>query len=162
MKESLYHEVLKRARTDLADAIMKRNHLRAMMETTETEIAQLQRLIGGIHAYVDESEVSHDLLEPGEGLKGAVVTALRAANQDVTISDILAILKELQFPIESHQNPHGSIYTTVSRLVADQEVFPGEPRDGKKTYRWTRIATPSPANARHSMVMSLGKALKKR
>lgn len=136
MKQSLYREVLKRARTDLASAISERNRLLELFEATEKEIAQLKRLIGGIHAYVDESEKSDDFGQGGEGLKEAVCTALRAANHDVTISEILAILKELQFPIESHQNPVGSVYTTVTRLVADGDVLPGEPHGQKKTYRW--------------------------
>jgi len=138
MKDSLYREVLSRARADLAKALAERNRLREKMDEKETEIAQLQRLIGGIHAYVDESENSVNLLQSGEGLKTAVCTALRAAGGDVTVSDIFSILKELQFPIETHQNPLGSIYTTVTRLVAAEEVFPGEPCEGKKTYRWTR------------------------
>jgi hypothetical protein len=136
MGESLYREVLKRARTDLATAIGKRNRLLELFEETEKEIAQLKRLIGGIHAYVDESAKTDDMSQTGEGLKEAVCTALRAANHDVTISEILAILKELQFPIESHQNPMGSVYTTVTRLVAGGDVVPGEPRGQKKTYRW--------------------------
>ena len=107
MKESLYREVLRRARIDLGDAMEKRNQLQALLEATEKEIAQLKRLIGGIHAYVDESEKLGDLLETDEGLKGAICTALRAANQDVTISDILSILQELQFPIESQSEPAG-------------------------------------------------------
>jgi hypothetical protein len=102
----------------------------------------LKRLIGGIHAYVDESEASDDLAQKGEGLKEAVCTALRAADHDVTVSDILAILKELQFPIESHQNPLGSVYTTVTRLVADGDIVPGEPRSQKKTYRWRGMRIP--------------------
>jgi hypothetical protein len=136
MEKSLYQEVLNRARADLADAMRKRNDLLARLETVEKDIAQLKRLIGGVHAYVDESEQSNDLAQTGEGLKEAVCTALRAANEDATISDILSILKELQFPIDSHQNPLGSIYTTVTRLVSDGQVVSGEPRDDKKTYRW--------------------------
>jgi hypothetical protein len=143
MKETVYREVLRRARADLGGAIEKRNRLLEHLEAAEKEIAQLKRLIGGVHAYVDESERGEGLLEANEGLKAAICTALRAANQDVTISDILSILKELQFPIESHQNPLGSIYTTVTRLVADGEVFPGERRDDKKTYRWRQAAIPS-------------------
>jgi hypothetical protein len=142
MKESLYREVLKRARTDLASAISKRNRLLEVLEATEKEIAQLKRLIGGIHAHVDESEKSDDVGQTGEGLKEAVCTALRAANHDVTISEILAILRELQFPIESHQNPLGSVYTTVTRLVADGDVLPGEPQGQKKTYRWRGLTIP--------------------
>jgi len=136
MEESLYHEVLRRARNDLATAIRKRGELLAYLETAETEIAQLKRLIGGIHAYVDESPKRDELLSAGEGLRGAIRTALRAATQDVTISEILAILKELQFPIEQHQNPLGSVYTTVTRLVAEGEVVEAEPKAQKKTYRW--------------------------
>jgi len=142
MKESLYREVLKRARTDLASAISKRNRLLEVLEATEKEIAQLKRLIGGIHAYVDESEKSDDVGQTGEGLKEAVCTALRAADHDVTISEILAILRELQFPIESHQNPLGSVHTTVTRLVADGDVLPGEPQGQKKTYRWRGLTIP--------------------
>jgi hypothetical protein len=142
MKESLYREVLKRARTDLASAISKRNRLLEVLEATEKEIAQLKRLIGGIHAYVDESEKSDDVGQTGEGLKEAVCTALRAADHDVTISEILAILRELQFPIESHQNPLGSVHTTVARLVADGDVLPGEPQGQKKTYRWRGLTIP--------------------
>ena len=142
MKESLYREVLNRARADLAAAISKRNRLLEVFEITEREIAQLKRLIGGVHAYVDESEQGDDLAQTGEGLKEAVRMALRAANQDVTISAILAILKELQFPIESHQNPLGSVYTTVTRLVTDGEVVSGEPQGQKKTYRWNGLRIP--------------------
>jgi hypothetical protein len=142
MKEPLYREVLKRARTDLASAISKRNRLLGVLEGTEKEIAQLKRLIGGIHAYVDESEKSDAVGQTGEGLKEAVCTALRAANHDVTISEILAILRELQFPIESHQNPLGSVYTTVTRLVADGDVLLGEPQGQKKTYRWRGLTIP--------------------
>jgi hypothetical protein len=165
MKESLYQEVLRRARIDLGDAIATRNQMHALLEATEKEIAQLKRLIGGIHAYVDESENLGDLLETDEGLKGAICTALRAANQDVTISDILSILKELQFPIESHQNPLGSIYTTVTRLVGDGEVVPGEPRDDKKTYRWRHAIPPRSLDSRKliSAAMALAaKTVKKR
>src|SRR5215471_2479119 len=165
MKESLYHEVLRRARADLGDAIRRRNDLLALLESAEKEIAQLKRLIGGVHTYVDESATHDGLLEAGEGLKGAICTALRAANQDVTISDILSILRELQFPIETHQNPLGSIYTTVTRLVADGEVFPGEPRDDKKTYRWGRVIDSPVVETRKliSAVAALkGKVVKKR
>ena len=159
MKESLYREVLSRARTDLAGALRRRNRLLELLEITEREIAQLKRLLGGIHAYVDESEKGDDLLQTGEGLKEAICTALRAANQDVTISDILGILKELQFPIESHQNPLGSIYTTVTRLVTDGEVVSGEPRGEKKTYRW---AGPTiPPHLQIASVLALGKGLAK-
>ena len=137
MDESPYRELLKRARNDLGNAIGKRRALLAQLEAAEREIAQLKRLIGGIYAYADES--SHDdLLSAGEGLKEAICTALRAASQDVTISEILAILKELQFPIEHHQNPLGSVYTTVTRLIAEGEVVAGEPKDEKKTYRWAQ------------------------
>jgi len=160
MKDSLYREVLNRARADLATALAERNRLRQEMDETETEIAQLQRLIGGIHAYVDESENSVDLLQSGEGLKAAVCTALRAAGRDVTISDILSILKELQFPIESHQNPLGSIYTTVTRLVTDEEVFPGEPSDGKKTYRWTKNPIPPALTSRQLVASTMARAAK--
>ena len=78
------------------------------------------------------------MLCAGEGLKEAICTALRAASGDVTISEILDILKELQFPIERHQNPLGSVYTTVTRLMAEGEVVAGEPEGEKKTYRWSR------------------------
>ena len=61
MAESLYREVLKRALADLASAISKRNQLLQLFEATEKEIAQLKRLIGGIHAYVDESEANEEL-----------------------------------------------------------------------------------------------------
>jgi hypothetical protein len=165
MRESVYREVLRRARADLGSAIAKRNDLLERLEATEKEIAQLKRLIGGVHAYVDESERQEDLLEANEGLKGAVCTALRAANRDVTISDILSILQELQFPIESHQNPLGSIYTTVTRLVADGEVFPGEPLGDKKTYRWARATGPGLVEAEKLVATALivaGKAVKKR
>ncbi|HEY6768736.1 MAG TPA: hypothetical protein VI386_28585, partial [Candidatus Sulfotelmatobacter sp.] len=74
----------------------------------------------------------------GEGLKEAICAALRSANEDVTISEILRILKELQFPIEHHQNPLGSVYTTVTRLMTEGEVVAGKPKDEKKTYRWAR------------------------
>ena len=57
----------------------------------------------------------------------------------MTISEILGILKELQFPIEHHQNPLGSVYTTVTRLMREGEVVAGEPKNEKKTYRWARI-----------------------
>lgn len=147
MPKSLYGEVLRRARADLGTAVGKRNLLLADLETVEKEIAQLKRLIGGVHAYLDESDKQDDLLFGGEGLKEAICTAFLAATQDATISDILSILKELQFPIETHQNPLGSIYTTVTRLVADGNVVSGEPRDGKKTYRWKR-AVLAPAGAR--------------
>ena len=136
MAESVYQELLKRARNDLADAIRKRHELLAQLEAAEREIAQLKRLIGGIHAYADESSKHDDLLSAGEGLKEAICTALRAASQDATISQIVDILKELQFPIEHHQNPLGSVYTTVTRLMAEGEVVAGEPKDEKKTYRW--------------------------
>lgn len=162
MTESLYREVLNRARNDLASAISKRRQLQELLETTEKEIAQLKRLIGGVHAYVDESEQSEDLEQTGEGLKQAVCTALRAANQDVTMSDIVAILKELQFPIESHQNPLGSVYTTVTRLVTDGEVVAGEPRDQKKTYRWATRTIPHGAQTRELVsALVLGKGLAK-
>src|SRR5262249_39805531 len=136
MKESLYNEVLIRARTDLAGAIRKRAELHELLEATEKEIAQLKRLIGGGHAYVDESEQTDELLEPGGSLKETICTALRAASGDVTVSEIMGILEELQFPIEKHQNPLGSIYTTVTRLMEDGEVTAGELKDDKKTYRW--------------------------
>jgi hypothetical protein len=161
MKESVYREVLRRARADLGAAMSNRNRLLEQLEATEKEIAQLKRLIGGVHAYVDESERQESLLEANEGLKGAICTALRAANQDVTISDLLSILKELQFPIESHQNPLGSIYTTVTRLVADREVFPGEPRGDKRTYRWRPAITPSETQKLGDLWVA-AKALKKR
>jgi hypothetical protein len=165
MKESLYREVLRRARIDLGDAIARRNQMHALLEDTEREIAQLKRLIGGIHAYVDESEKLGDLLGTDEGLKGAICTALRAATQDATISDILSILKELQFPIESHQNPLGSIYTTVTRLVADGDAIPGEPKDDKKTYRWKHTIAPRSLDSRKlvsaAMVLA-AKTVKKR
>jgi hypothetical protein len=128
MDESPYRELLKRARNDLANAIGKRREWLVQLEATEREIAQLKRLIGGIYAYADESSQDDDLLSAGEGLKEAICTALRAASLDVTISEILAILKELQFPIEHHQNPLGSVYTTVTRLIAEGEVVGGEPK----------------------------------
>src|SRR5215831_6657293 len=165
MKESLYREVLLRARADLGDAIRRRNDLLALLESAEKEIAQLKRLIGGVHTYVDESATHDGLLEAGEGLKGAICTALRAANQDVTISDILSILRELQFPIDSHQNPLGSIYTTVTRLASDGDVVPGEPRDDKKTYRWKHTLAPLTLDSRRvlsaAMVLTT-KTVKKR
>lgn len=74
----------------------------------------------------------------GDGLKEAICTALRSTSEDVTISEILGILKELQFPIEHHQNPLGSVYTTLTRLMEEGEVVAGAPKDEKKTYRWTR------------------------
>jgi hypothetical protein len=138
MDASPYRELLKRARNDLANAIGKRRERLAQLEAAEREIAQLKLLIGGIYAYADESSQHGDLLCAGEGLKEAICTALRAASQDVTISEIMAILKELQFPIERHQNPLGSVHTTVTRLMAEGEVVPGEPKDEKKTYRWAQ------------------------
>jgi predicted ester cyclase len=138
MYESPYRELLKRSRNDLPDAIGKRRALLAQLETTEREIAQLRRLIGGIYAYAGESSEHGDLLSVGEGLKEAICAALRSANEDVTISEILGILKELQFPIEHHQNPLGSVYTTVTRLMTEGEVVAGKPKDEKKTYRWAR------------------------
>lgn len=138
MDESPYRELLKRARNDLANAIGKRRKLLAQLEGAEREIAQLKRLIGGIYAYADESSQHDDLLSAGKGLKEAICTALRAASQDVTISEILAILKELQFPIEHHQNPLGSVYTTVTRLIVEGEAVAGEPKDERKTYRWAQ------------------------
>jgi uncharacterized coiled-coil protein SlyX len=134
MDQSTYRELLKRARNDLALAVEQRQVLVARLEAMEKEIAQLKRLIGGI--YADQTQELGDLLCAGEGLKEAICTALRAASQDVTVSEILGILKELQFPIERHQNPLGSVYTTLTRLMADGEVVAGEPKDEKKTYRW--------------------------
>src|SRR5271170_4169776 len=114
MDESTYRELMKRARNDLAIAIEKRRGLVASLEASENEIAQLKRLIGGIYAYADQIDEVGELLCAGEGLKEAICTALRAASGDVTISEILDILKELQFPIERHQNPLGSVYTDVT------------------------------------------------
>jgi hypothetical protein len=138
MDKSTYRELIKRARNDLALAVEKRGGLLATLEATEKEIAQLKRLIGGIYAYADQTQELDDLLCAAEGLKEAICTALRATSQDVTISEILGILKELQFPIERHQNPLGSVYTSVTRLMTEGEVVAGEPKDEKKTYRWAR------------------------
>jgi hypothetical protein len=145
MGESTYRELMKRARNDLAIAVERRRGLLASLEATEKEIAQLKRLIGGIYAYADRID-EHNELCAGEGLKEAICTALRATSDDVTISEILAILKELQFPIERHQNPLGSVYTTVTRLMAEGEVVAGEPKGEKKTYRWalTKLKTGYP------------------
>ena len=137
MDESTYRELMKRARTDLATAVEKRRRLLASLEATEKEIAQLKRLIGGIYAYADRIDEDSELCS-GEGLKEAIRTALRATSEDVTISEILGILKELQFPIERHQNPLGSVYTTVTRLMTEGEVVAGESKGEKKTYRWAR------------------------
>ena len=137
MNESTYRELMKRARNDLAIAVERRRRLLATLEATEKEIAQLKRLIGGIYAYADQIDERNELCA-GEGLKEAICTALRATSEDVTISDILGILKELQFPIERHQNPLGSVYTTVTRLMAEGEVVAGEPKSEKKTYRWAQ------------------------
>jgi len=144
MDESTYCELMKRACNDLALAAEKRRDLLARLEETEKEIAQLKRLIGGIYAYADQSQQLDELLCAGQGLKEAVCTALRATSQDVTLSEILGILKELQFPIERHQNPLGSVYTTVTRLMADGEVVTGEPKGEKKTYRWAGTKLKSP------------------
>ena len=138
MEKSTYHELMKRARNDLAIAIEKRRALATRLEETENEIAQLKRLIGGIYAYVEQVDDENELCA-GDGLKEAICTALRSTSEDVTISEILGILKELQFPIEHHQNPLGSVYTTVTRLMEEGEVVPGAPKDEKKTYRWARI-----------------------
>jgi hypothetical protein len=138
MDESTYRELMKRARNDLALIIEKRRALLATLEETEKQIAKLKRLIGGIYAYADQTRQLDDLLCAGEGLKEAIRTALRASSQDVTISEIVGILKELQFPIERHQNPLGSVYTTVTRLMAEGEVVAGEPKRENKTYRWAR------------------------
>lgn len=108
------------------------------LEETENEIAQLKRLIGGIYAYVERVDDENELCA-GDGLKEAIGTALRSTSEDVTISEILGILKELQFPIEHHQNPLGSVYTTVTRLMEEGEVVAGETKDEKKTYRRARI-----------------------
>lgn len=136
MEASTYRELMRRARNDLALAMKKRRALAARLEATEKEIAQLKRLIGGIYAYAEEIAEQDESLCAGEGLKEAICTALRGTAEDVTISDIVAILKELQFPIERHQNPLGSVYTTVTRLMADGQVKAGEPKGDKKTYRW--------------------------
>src|SRR5215469_16408769 len=138
MDESTYCELMKRACNDLALAAEKRRDLLARLEETEKEIAQLKRLIGGIYAYADQSQQLDELLCAGQGLKEAVCTALRATRQDVTLSEILDILKELQFPIERHQNPLGSVHTTLTRLMAEGEVVAGEPKSEKKTYRWAQ------------------------
>ena len=138
MDTSTYRELMKRARNDLATAVEKRRGLLASLEATEKEIAQLKRLIGGIYVYAEQMEAPGELLCAGEGLKEAVCTALRAASGDVAISEIVDILKELQFPIEHHQNPIGSVYTTVTRLIAEGEVVAGEPKGETKTYRWAR------------------------
>jgi hypothetical protein len=137
MDESTYRELMKRARNDLAIAVQKRHGLLATLEATEKEIAQLKRLIGGIYAYADQID-AHSELCAGEGLKEAICTALRATSEDVTISDILGILKDLQFPIERHQNPLGSVYTTMTRLMAEGDVVAGQPKGEKKTYRWAQ------------------------
>jgi len=142
MDESTYRELMKRARTDLATAVEKRRRLLATLEATEKEIAQLKRLVGGIYAYADRID-EHNELCSGEGLKDAIRTALRATSEDVTISEILGILKDLQFPIERHQNPLGSVYTTVTRLMTEGEVVAGEFKGEKKTYRWAQ-AQPKP------------------
>ena len=140
MDESTYRELLKRSRNDLANVIGKRRALLVQLETTEREIAQLRRLIGGIYAYAGEFSEDGDVLSVGEGLKEAICAALRSSSdEDVTISEILGILKELQFPIEHHQNPLGSVYTTVTRLMTEGEVVAGKPKDEKKTYRWARV-----------------------
>ena len=136
MDESTYCELMKRACNDLGLAGEKRRDLLARLEETEKEIAQLKRLIGGIYAYANQSQQLDELLCAGQGLKEAVCTALRATRQDVTLSEILDILKELQFPIERHQNPLGSVHTTLTRLMAEGEVVAGEPKGEKKTYRW--------------------------
>ena len=138
MEKSTYRELMNRARTDLASAMESRRALATRLEQTENEIAQLKRLIGGIYAYVEQVDDENELCA-GDGLKEAICTALRSTSADVTISEILAILKELQFPIEHHQNPLGSVYTTVTRLMEEGEVVAGEPKDQKKTYRWARM-----------------------
>jgi hypothetical protein len=137
MDKSTYRELMKRARTDLATAVETRRRLLASLEATEKDIAQLKRLVGGIYAYSDRID-EHGELCSGERLKEAICTALRATSEDVTISEIFGILKELQFPIEHHQNPLGSVYTTVTRLMTEGEVVAGEPKGEKKTYRWAR------------------------
>lgn len=138
MEKSTYRELMKRARNDLAIAIESRRALATRLEEKESEIAQLKRLIGGIYAYVEQVDEENELCA-GDGLKEAICTALRSTSEDVTISEILGILKELQFPIERHQNPLGSVYTTVARLMEEGEVVAGEPKNEKKTYRWARI-----------------------
>jgi len=154
MDESTYRELMKRARNDLVLAVEKRRGLLERLEATEKEIAQLKRLIAGIYTY-DQRQEDGDLLCAGEGLKEAVCTALRGTKQDVTISEILDTLKELQFPIERHQNPLGSIYTTVTRLMAEGEVVAGEPKNEKKTYRWARTSL----KAAHFDLASIGQVV---
>jgi hypothetical protein len=66
MPESLFRELLRRAMGDLDDAIGQRRELLVLLETTEKEIARLKRLIGGVHAYVDESARQDDLLGADE------------------------------------------------------------------------------------------------
>jgi hypothetical protein len=127
--------------SDLVWAIAQRDQLRAQLEAAEREIAQLKRLIGGIYTYANDRSQDAELLHAGEGLNEAVCTALRVTINDVTISEIVAILEELQFPIKHHQNPLGSVYTAVTRLLSEAEAVAGEPRDGKKTYRWVRAKT---------------------
>lgn len=161
MDDSPYRELMKRAQNDLASAIEKRRRLLAQLEAIEREIAMVKRLIGGIYAYADQTSQEGEPLCAGEGLKEAICTALRATTEGVTISEILAILKELQFPIERHHNPLGSIYTTVTRLMANGEVVAGEPRDEKKTYRWARWAQSKPKTAffADELVPGLGQVL---
>ena len=65
-------------------------------------------------------------------------------------------------PIESHQNPLGSVYTTVTRLVADGDVVPGEPRGQKKTYRWRGLTIPRSEETRQIVsALVFGKGLVK-
>lgn len=119
-----------KAREELAEKLRER-------EEIETRIAQLKRIIAGVSDYVDESEETEQLLDIKEtSLKGAIRTALRAIGKPATATDVKEMLKELNFPIESHSNPIGSIFTVLKRLIIDGEVGMGPPRKAKPTYVW--------------------------
>jgi len=130
MTQEDFRATLVKAREELAEKLRER-------EEIETRIAQLKRIIAGVSDYVDESEETEQLLDIKEtSLKGAIRTALRAIGKPATATDVKEMLKELNFPIESHSNPIGSIFTVLKRLITDGEVGMGPPHKNKATYVW--------------------------
>lgn len=141
-------------RTDLNEAQRHLGELLREREEIEVRIAKQKRRIAALAQLCeDENELDKPLLLELGGMTEACSTVLRASRKEaINVTEILANLKELGFPLDGYKSPVASVTTTVNRLVESGVVKMFRVTGEGRVYKWVGPKYGAPSSLANLMV----------
>lgn len=122
-------------KTDLERERERLNRLVEERERIEVLIARQRRRIAALSQLIDDDakpSATDDL-----GLTEACRSAFRNSDKEwMEMTDVMAGLRQIGFPLHTYKAPAASVATTVTRMVTAGEVNMVRVTGGGKSYKW--------------------------